>query len=81
MRPWAIAAAITGLWWLAAILLALALAAQLLHHNRQTLVAHPWFERPVQSVLRLVRRDRGAPLGPQAYDLRQLGGDVLVGQR
>jgi predicted Zn finger-like uncharacterized protein len=66
-------------WWLAAIVLALALAALLLHGNRQALVVHPWFQRPVQSFYQLF----GITVEPQwdvnAYDLRQLGGDVLIG--
>lgn len=66
-------------WWLVATLLALALAALLLHHNRQALVAHPWFQRPVQSVYALF----GVTVEPRwdvrAYDVRQFSGDVLVG--
>lgn len=66
-------------WWLVATLLALALAAQLLHHNRQTLVAHPWFQRPVQSFYGMF----GVVVEPRwdvkAYDVRQLSGDVTVG--
>jgi predicted Zn finger-like uncharacterized protein len=66
-------------WWLVAILLALALATLLLHHNRQKLVAHPWFQRPVQSVYAMF----GATVEPRwdisAYDVRQFSGDVLVG--
>jgi predicted Zn finger-like uncharacterized protein len=66
-------------WWLVAILLGLALAALLLHHNRQALVAHPWFQRPVQWVYALF----GVPVEPRwdikAYDVRQFSGDVLVG--
>ena len=66
-------------WWLVATLLALALAALLLHHNRQALVAHPWFQRPVQSLYALF----GVQVEPRwdvaAYDLRQFSGDVLVG--
>jgi predicted Zn finger-like uncharacterized protein len=66
-------------WWLVAILLALALAALLLHHNRQTLVAHPRFQRPVQWVYALF----GVTVEPRwdikAYDVRQFSGDVLVG--
>jgi predicted Zn finger-like uncharacterized protein len=65
-------------WWLIATLLALALAALLLHHNRQTLVAHPWFQRPVQSIYALF----GATVEPRwdvkAYEVRQFSGDVLV---
>jgi predicted Zn finger-like uncharacterized protein len=66
-------------WWVAASLLALALTAQLLHHNRQVLVAHPWFERAVQSFYGMF----GVVVEPdwdvKAYDVRQLSGDVSVG--
>jgi predicted Zn finger-like uncharacterized protein len=66
-------------WWLAASLLALALTAQLLHHNRQALVANPWFGRPVQSFYAMF----GAVVEPRwdigAYEVRQLSGDVTVG--
>jgi predicted Zn finger-like uncharacterized protein len=66
-------------WWLAASFLALALTAQLLHHNRQALVAHPWFERPVQSFYGMF----GVIVEPRwevsAFDVRQLSGDVTVG--
>lgn len=66
-------------WWLAAAVLALALAAQLLHHNRQALVAQPWLQRPVQSFYGWF----GVVVEPQwdvrAYDVRQIGGDVMIG--
>ena len=67
------------IWPAAAAALVLALLAQIVHHHRQTLVAHPWFERPLQAVYALF----GADLEPQwdlkAYDLRQLGGEALPG--
>jgi predicted Zn finger-like uncharacterized protein len=67
------------IWPAAAAALVLALLAQIVHHNRQTLVAHPWFEQPLQSVYAVF----GTTLEPQwdlqAYDLRQLGGEALAG--
>jgi predicted Zn finger-like uncharacterized protein len=67
------------LWPTAAAALVLLLLAQIVHHHRQSLVAHPWLERPLQAVYALF----GATLEPQwdlrAYDLRQLGGEALPG--
>jgi predicted Zn finger-like uncharacterized protein len=66
------------LWWLVAFVLALALAAMLLHNNRQALVARPWLERPVKSFYALF----GVTVEPRwdvkAYDVRRLGGDAVA---
>jgi len=64
-------------WRVAAVLLLLALAGQLVHHYRQALVAKPWFEQPMQAVYGLfgVRLEPAWDLA--AYDLRQLGGEEL----
>lgn len=66
-------------WWLVATVLALALAGQLLHHNRQALVAQPRLQQPVQWFYGLF----GVVVEPQwdvkAYDVRQIGGDVQMG--
>ena len=66
-------------WTVAAAALLLTLVAQLVHHNRQALVAHPWFERPLQALYAAF----GVTLEPawdlRAYDLRQLGGEALSG--
>jgi predicted Zn finger-like uncharacterized protein len=66
-------------WWLVASVLSLALAGQLLHHNRQALVAQPRLQQPVQWFYGLF----GVEVEPQwdvkAYDVRQIGGDVLMG--
>lgn len=63
-------------WTVAALLLALLLAGQLVHHNRQALVAQPALQRPMQAVYGLF----GTTLEPawdlQAYDLRQLGAEA-----
>lgn len=63
-------------WTVAAGLLLLTLLMQIVHVNRQSLVAHPWFERPLQAVYAVF----GVILEPKwnlrAYDLRQLGGEA-----
>ncbi len=66
-------------WSATAAVLTLALLAQFVHHSRQMLVAHPWFERPMQSLYGVF----GVTLEPKwdlrAYDLRQLGSEELQG--
>jgi predicted Zn finger-like uncharacterized protein len=65
-------------WWLVIFVLALALAAMLLHNNRQALVARPGLERPVKSFYGLF----GVTVEPnwdvKAYDVRRVGGDVVA---
>jgi hypothetical protein len=65
------------IWRVAAVLLLLVLAGQLVHHYRQALVARPWLEKPMQGLYGLF----GVTLEPAwdlaAYDLRQLGGEEL----
>jgi len=65
-------------WGLAAVLLALLLAGQLVHHYRQGLVANRWLEKPLQGLY----APFGVKLEPAwdlaAYDLRQLGGEALA---
>jgi predicted Zn finger-like uncharacterized protein len=60
-------------WTAAAAVLALALLAQFVHHSRHSLVAHPWLERPMQSLYGIF----GVTLEPKwdlrAYDVRRLG--------
>jgi len=67
------------MWKAAAMLLVTLLAGQVVHHNRQELVARAWAERPLHAVYGLF----GANLEPRwelgAYDLRQLGGEALPG--
>lgn len=64
-------------WGVAVALLLLLLAGQLVHHNRQTLVADPRLERPMQAVYGMF----GITLEPSwdlaAYDLRQLGAEAM----
>ncbi len=65
--------------WMAAVAaLLLLLAGQIAHHYRQSLVAHPWLEKPMQGLYALF----GVRLEPAwnltAYDLRQLGGEALA---
>jgi predicted Zn finger-like uncharacterized protein len=64
-------------WRVAAVLLLLALAGQLVHHHRQALVAKPWLEQPMQALYGLfgVRLEPAWDLA--AFDLRQLGGEEL----
>jgi predicted Zn finger-like uncharacterized protein len=66
-------------WWLAAAFLALALLTQLAHHNRQLLVAHPWFEQPVKAIYGWFGKSVEPGWDVRAYDLRQLSGDALIG--
>ncbi len=65
-------------WRVAAVVLLLALAAQLVHHYRQALVANQWLEKPLQSTYALfgIQLEPAWDLG--AYDLRQLGGEELA---
>jgi hypothetical protein len=65
-------------WTVAILVLLLLLAGQLVHHNRQALVARPWLEQPLQWTY----AHFGVTLEPAwdlaAYDLRQLGGEALA---
>jgi len=65
-------------WRVAVVLLLLALAGQLVHHYRQSLVTRAWLEKPLQAIYALfdVRLEPAWDLG--AYDLRQLGGEELT---
>ncbi len=60
-------------WTAAAAALALALLSQFVHHSRHSLVAHPWFERPMRALYGAF----GVTLEPKwdlgAYDVRRLG--------
>lgn len=66
-------------WTLAAIGLLLALVTQVVHHQRQSLVAQPLLQAPLQKLYGLF----GVTLEPAwdlaAYDLRQLGGESMPG--
>jgi predicted Zn finger-like uncharacterized protein len=66
------------IWWVAAFVLALALAAMLLHNNRQALVASPGLELPVKTFYGWF----GVTVEPRwdvkAYDVRRVGGDVVL---
>jgi predicted Zn finger-like uncharacterized protein len=66
-------------WTAAAAVLLVLLLGQIVHHNRQGLVSSAWMERPLRSAYSLF----GAQLEPRwdlkAYDLRQLGGEILPG--
>jgi predicted Zn finger-like uncharacterized protein len=64
-------------WSVAAAVLLLTLLAQLVHHNRQALVAQPWGERPMRALYAAF----GVTLEPKwdlrAYDVRRLGEEPL----
>jgi predicted Zn finger-like uncharacterized protein len=66
-------------WGVAAGALAVLLAGQMVHHNRQALVAGRWLEAPLKGLYRVF----GVTLEPKwdlrAYDLRQLGGEAMPG--
>jgi predicted Zn finger-like uncharacterized protein len=66
-------------WTVGALLLALLLAGQLIHHYRQALVVHPWAQR----LLAPVYAQFGQPLEPAwrlgDYDVRQLGAEASAG--
>ncbi len=73
-RSWA---KVAGLGLAASLLLLL--SGQTVHRYRQSLVAKPWLERPMQSLYSVF----GVTLEPKwdlrAYDLRQLGSEELQG--
>jgi predicted Zn finger-like uncharacterized protein len=66
-------------WWLASAALALALTAQMIHHGRQALVAHPWFERPMRALYGTFGVNLEPKWDLRAYDLRQLGAEAQSG--
>lgn len=66
-------------WWLASAALALALTAQMIHHGRQALVAHPWFERPMKALYGTFGVNLEPKWDLRAYDLRQLGAEAQAG--
>jgi len=66
-------------WAVAAVLLALTLGAQVVHHNRQQLVAIAWLEQPLRSVYGLFGQNLEPAWDLAAYDLRQLGGEEMGG--
>jgi predicted Zn finger-like uncharacterized protein len=65
-------------WWLAASVLAVALAVMLLHHNRQALVTHPRLEQAVKTVYGWFGKRVEPDWDVRAFDLRQLSGDVII---
>jgi predicted Zn finger-like uncharacterized protein len=69
------------LWTVGAVLLALALAAQIINHQRDRLAADPRFNQPLTAVYAAL----GVHLVPRwdlhAYDVRQLGATVDQGSR
>lgn len=68
-----------GLWYAAAVVLALVLAGQYVHHNRQELVTVGWMERPIQAVYGLFGQVVDPPWDLALYDVAALGDMVLSG--
>jgi hypothetical protein len=64
-------------WGVLVALLVLLLGAQLVHHNRQALVANPRLEQPLQAVYGLFGQTLEPSWDLEAYDLRQLGAEAL----
>lgn len=61
-------------WWHAvAVVLALLLGAQLVHHNRHALVTVPWLSGPLQAVYGLAGRSVEPPWDLRRYEVRLLG--------
>jgi hypothetical protein len=70
-----------GLWYAAAVLLALVLVGQYVHHNRQKLVTVGWLERPIQAVYGLFGQVVDPPWDIALYDVAALGDISLSGDR
>ncbi len=66
-------------WVAAAALLALLLAIQLVHHNRQSLAAHGWARSLMAPVYRLFNVTLEPRWSLASYDVRQLGGEAVAG--
>jgi predicted Zn finger-like uncharacterized protein len=65
-------------WAVAIAALLLLLAGQLVHYNRQALVAKPWLEQPLQWVYGLFGVELEPAWNLAAYDLIQHGGEALA---
>lgn len=63
----------SGLWTLAAILLALLLLAQWAHHSRAKLVTVPWLTGPLQAVYGLFGHSVDPPWDLSRYEVQLLG--------
>lgn len=61
------------LWYLAAVLLALALLAQYAHHRRHELVTVPWLAQPLQGAYGLFGMTVEPPWDLGQYEVQQLG--------
>jgi predicted Zn finger-like uncharacterized protein len=66
-------------WRVAVALLVLLLAGQIVHHNRQQLVAVAWLEQPLKALYGALGERLEAKWDLQAYDLRQLGYKLYPG--
>lgn len=67
------------LWTVAAILLALALMAQWVHHNRTQLVTVPWLQQPLRTVYGLFGHEVEPAWELARYEVQQLGAELQAG--
>lgn len=61
------------LWYVAAVLLALVLAGQIVHHHRRELVAVPWLAKPIGGLYSLFGERVEPPWSLGFYEITQLG--------
>lgn len=69
------------LWYLLALLLAVALLAQFIHHNRQQLVTVAWLTTPIQWSYAIFGQDVEPPWDLARYEVQQLGAAQSPGNR
>ncbi len=67
------------LWTVAAILLALALLAQWVHHSRAQLVTVPWLQQPLRTVYGLFGQQVEPAWELAHYEVQQLGAELRAG--
>src|SRR5690606_127295 len=68
-------------WYLLALLLAMALLAQYIHHNRHQLVTVSWLTVPIQWSYGLFGREVEPPWDLGQYEVQQLGAAQSPGDR
>jgi hypothetical protein len=69
-----------GRWIAGSAVLLLALAAQVAHHNRNTLVSVPWLTAPMTSLYGSFNVQLEPHWDLQAYEVRQLGAEAVPGE-
>lgn len=69
------------LWYLLALLLAVALLAQFIHHNRQQLVTVAWLTTPIQWSYAIFGQHVEPPWDLARYEVQQLGASQSPGNR